>query len=149
MSRPQPFWRTLTLAEMSEAQWESLCDGCGKCCLHKLENEETGDVFYTRVACELLDLKTGRCRDYAHRFEKVPDCIDLRAMEEQNFYWLPATCAYRRVQEGLDLPDWHHLVSGRTALVHKLKRSIRGRAIPESEADLDNLEAEIIRWVDT
>lgn len=144
----EPFWRTTPLDEMSEEQWESLCDGCGKCCLHKLEDEDSGEVYYTRVACDLLDLKNGRCKDYEHRFEKVPDCIDLRAMETRTYHWLPATCAYRLLHEGQDLPEWHYLISGRPGLVHKARCSVRGRAIHESRVDLENLEEEIVRWID-
>ena len=148
MNSNAPFWQTTALADMSDAQWESLCDGCGKCCLHKLEDENTGEVYFTRVACTLLDIKSGRCKDYENRFQKVADCLDLRAMTPEEYRWLPATCAYRLIADGEDLPDWHHLISGRTALVHKARCSVRGRAIPESKVDLNDLEDQIVRWVD-
>jgi uncharacterized cysteine cluster protein YcgN (CxxCxxCC family) len=136
------------MTDLSDEEWEALCDGCGKCCLHKLQDEDSGEVYYTRVACRLLDRRTGQCTDYANRKAQVDDCVDLRELDREQFAWMPATCAYRLVAEGKDLPDWHYLISGRPGLVHKATRSIRGRAIPESEADLDNLEVEIIHWVD-
>lgn len=142
------FWQQKSLDQLSDKEWESLCDGCGKCCLNKLQDEDTGDIFYTRVACKLLDIKRGTCRDYPNRFDHVTDCIDLRNLSTDNFHWLPATCAYRLVAEGEDLPDWHHLKSGRPALVHKATCSVRGRAIPETEVDPNELENYIIRWVD-
>lgn len=148
MNRADAFWKHTSLSEMSDAQWESLCDGCGKCCLHKLEDEDTGQIYFTRVACQLLDIKSGRCSDYENRFNRVPDCLDLRTMARDEYRWLPATCAYRLVEAGEDLPDWHHLISGRPALVHKARCSVRGRAIPESRVNLDDLEDEIVRWVD-
>ena len=149
MEKVQPFWLTKTLSEMTPQEWESLCDGCGKCCLHKLEDEDSGEVVYTRVACELLDSKSGRCKDYDNRFARVSDCLDLRNLEESNYHWLPATCAYRLVSEGQDLYDWHYLKSGRPGLVHKAVCSVRGRTIPESKADMNNLGAQVIHWIDT
>ena len=140
------FWRSTPLAAMTDSQWESLCDGCGKCCLNKLEDEDTGDIHYTRVACQLLDLKTCRCTDYANRKTRVPDCLDLRELAADDFNWLPTTCAYRLLTEQKDLPDWHHLKTGRPGLVHKANCSVRGRAIHESAIDPDELEEHIIQW---
>lgn len=140
---PEPFRRTLSLAEMSPEQWESLCDGCGKCCLHKLEDEDTGEVFFTNVACHLLDLKTIRCRDYVHRSEKVPECLNLSA-DSLNPDWLPATCAYRLLAEGRDLPDWHPLRSGTLASVAASGHSIKGRVVSETEAG--DLECHLTDW---
>ena len=112
MSAESPFWETKALAELTQAEWEALCDGCGKCCLHKLEDEDTGELFHTNVACRLLDLATGRCSRYADRFRWVPDCVQLTPAEVRRARWLPATCAYQRRAEGQPLPDWHPLRTG-------------------------------------
>src|SRR5438034_56007 len=113
-----PFWRRKTLAEMTAAEWESLCDGCGRCCLVKLEEEDSGKIFFTDVGCTLLDGKTCRCRDYPNRTKKVSDCVRLTARNVPNINWLPPTCAYRLVDEGKDLAWWHPLVSGSPETVH-------------------------------
>ena len=102
-----PFWEAKSLDAMTDGEWESLCDGCGQCCLHKLVNDETADVFYTRVACQLLDDKTGRCKRYATRLEEVEDCLDVRRMSAAELAWMPRSCAYRRLAEGKSLPRWH------------------------------------------
>ncbi|MEW6036877.1 MAG: YcgN family cysteine cluster protein [Pseudomonadota bacterium] len=129
-----PFWRAKALAELSQAEWESLCDGCGKCCLHKLEDEDTGEILYTRVACRLLDIAACRCTGYQDRFRLVPDCMDLRQVPDQ-FHWLPASCAYRLLGEDKDLPEWHPLVSGRDDSVHLARKSVREFAISETGVD--------------
>ena len=103
----KPFWEAKSLDAMTDAEWESLCDGCGQCCLHKLVNDETADVFYTRVACQLLDDETGRCKRYATRLEEVEDCLDVRRMDNAELAWMPRSCAYRRLAEGKSLPRWH------------------------------------------
>lgn len=144
-----PFWETKSLDSMTDEEWESLCDGCGRCCLHKLVNDETGDVFYTRVACRLLNAENGRCEGYANRLTEVEDCLDVRRMRSAELSWMPDTCAYRRIAEGKSLPDWHPLLSGNTASVVSAGVAVAGRTISEQHADLDNLEAEIIEWVDT
>ena len=144
-----PFWETKSLESMSDAEWESLCDGCGQCCLHKLVNEDTADVFYTRVACRLLDPETGRCSGYAERLEQVADCLDVRRMTRKELAWMPRSCAYRRLAEGKPLPTWHPLITGDPASVVSAGMSVTGRTVSEDTADLDNLEAEIIEWVDT
>ena len=140
----QPFWRAKTLAEMTDAEWESLCDGCGRCCLHKLRYEETAALAFTNVACRLLDLGTCRCGDYAHRRERVPDCVQLTPAALREIDWLPPSCAYRRVAEGKDLLWWHPLVSGDPETVHTAGISARGRAISEKRAG--PLEHHVVDW---
>ncbi|OYY30679.1 MAG: hypothetical protein B7Y58_11920, partial [Halothiobacillus sp. 35-54-62] len=112
---PLPFWKTKRLSQMSPTEWESLCDGCAKCCLQKIvdEADDEQEVFYTELACDLLNLGTCRCGDYTHRHARVPTCVWLKPEDLDEFHWLPATCAYRRLAEGRDLPDWHPLKTGR------------------------------------
>lgn len=138
------FWEYKSLAEMTTAEWESLCDGCGKCCLYKLENEDTGEVFVCNVACRLLDLDTCQCSDYTHRKQKVPDCTVLSIERIEEFRWLPSTCAYRLMAEGKSLPSWHPLLSGDTSSIHAAGISICGRVI--SEEDADDLQQHITDW---
>ena len=140
----EPFWRRKSLAEMSKAEWESLCDSCGKCCLLKLEDEDTGEVSYTDAACKLLDLKTCRCTHYATRKRYVPDCIKLTPKLVDQLRWMPSTCAYRLLSEGQDLPEWHPLGSGDPESVHRAGISVRGRAVPEAVAG--DLENRIVEW---
>lgn len=140
--RPR-FWETFPLRDLNDAEWEALCDGCGKCCLHKLEDEETGRVYRTNVACRLLDRTSGRCRNYPDRRMFVPDCVQLTPGLVGQLDWLPATCAYRRVEEGKPLPAWHHLVSGDPEAVHEVGASVRGWTISEVDASAD-LEDHII-----
>ncbi len=135
----QPFWKTKSLEEMSAAEWESLCDGCGKCCLAKLEDEDTGEIHWTSVACRLFNPKTCRCRDYQNRLAKVSDCVQLTPENVRTLTWLPSTCAYRLVAHGEDLPDWHPLVSGDRQSVHRAGISVKGK-ITASESDLDEPE---------
>ena len=139
-----PFWQTKQLWQMTSAEWESLCDGCGKCCLLKVEYEDTNEIEATSVACKLLDGDTCSCSDYANRFEKVPDCIDLAQTDLGGLPWLPRTCAYRLVGEGRPLHWWHPLVSGDAETVHTAGISVRHKTI--SEDDLAD-EADLIRYV--
>lgn len=137
-----PFWRTKALNELSAAEWESLCDGCAKCCLHKLEDADTREIYFTNVHCRLLDTRSGQCTDYARRSRRVPDCVTLTPQVLEDPYWLPTTCAYRLLAEGKDLPDWHPLISGTPNTVWRSGNSILGRCVCEDDAD--DLENHII-----
>ncbi len=130
-----PFWKTKTLSEMTDEEWEALCDGCARCCLHKLEDEATGLVHYTRAACRMLDIANCRCKAYACRTRLVSDCVKLDANCAATARWLPSTCAYRCIAEGRPLPAWHPLISGNAASVHEAGISVRDFAVPEGEAD--------------
>lgn len=141
------FWEDKSLAEMTETEWESLCDRCGKCCLHKLEDETDGEIFYTSVVCDLFDLEHSRCTRYAERCRLVPDCLDLKQHDFAGYRWLPATCAYRLLSEGKALPDWHPLISGSPDSVHDAGVSILSYAVPASQ--VDDLEDHIIHWLET
>ena len=128
------FWKRKSLAQMTAGEWESLCDGCALCCLQKLEDEDTGDVYFTDVACRLLDVETCRCVNYAARAKQVADCMVLRADQPQAFRWLPATCAYRRLAEGQPLPDWHPLITGDPNSVHDAGISAKGKMVSETKS---------------
>lgn len=131
---PVPFWERKSLSEMTEQEWESLCDGCGKCCLHKLEDIDTGEIEFTNVVCRLMDMGTCRCSRYADRERLMPDCVILTPENLERLNWMPSTCAYRLLNEGKKLFDWHPLVSGDPESVHRAGISIRGRAISERRA---------------
>ena len=138
------FWE-LPLRDLTPDEWESLCDGCGKCCLNKLEDEETGEVALTRVACRLFDDTTCRCAQYPIRHQFVPECITLRVTNlDQHMYWMPVTCAYRLLWEGRPLFDWHPLISGTPDTVHEAGVSMRHRTVAEFEIDEDDWEDHII-----
>ena len=144
-----PFWRAKSLETMTAQEWESLCDGCARCCLVKLEDEDTGEILYTDVGCTLLDEAGCRCRDYPNRQARVPDCVRLTPQTVRDLAWLPPTCAYRLVAEGRDLYWWHPLVSGDPASVHAAGMSVRGRvAGPEEDFTLSQLIARVVRWPD-
>jgi len=129
----EPFWKRKSLAEMSRAEWESLCDGCALCCLHKVQDEDTDDIYYTDIACRLLDMGTCRCTNYANRKQDIPACLVLDAGASDAFRWLPASCAYRRLARGQDLPDWHPLVTGDPDSVHAAGISVKAFAVSENE----------------
>ena len=142
-----PFWQRKTLSEMSQSEWESLCDGCGRCCLNKLEEEGTDRTFYTSVGCRLLDGETCRCSNYRRRAELVNDCVQLKPGNIRRISWLPPTCGYRLVAEGRDLYWWHPLVSGDPETVHQAGISVRGKiGASEDEVKDDDLEDRIVSW---
>lgn len=137
------FWEDKSLSDLSQQEWEALCDGCAKCCLLKLEDEDTGDIAYTRLHCRLLDSATCQCSDYANRKAKVPDCVILTPQSVAELKWMPRTCAYRLIHEGKPLPDWHHLISGDRSLVHSGGHSILDQSVCEDTV----LEEDQIDWV--
>lgn len=141
---PGRFWEK-PLAALDKREWEALCDGCGQCCLHKVEDADSGEIYPTNVACKLLDLKTARCSDYANRRRFVPDCMRLTLRNTASLEWLPQTCAYRLRAAGEPLPDWHYLVSGDADAVHRAGMSIVGQVISETVAG--PLEQHIV-WPD-
>jgi len=134
----RPFWETKTLRQMSAAEWESLCDGCGLCCLVRLQDEATGDVVPTRLHCRLFNPDTCRCADYANRTRQVPDCVKLTPGNIDELYWMPQSCAYRRLNEGKPLPRWHPLITGDPQSVHAAGVSVRGKTV--SELALEDIE---------
>jgi uncharacterized cysteine cluster protein YcgN (CxxCxxCC family) len=142
----EPFWKTKRLDEMSPPEWESLCDGCGLCCLNKLEDWDSGEVVFTSVACRLLDGTSCRCTDYPNRQAIVPDCIQLTPAEVNDIGWLPPTCGYRLVRDGVDLYWWHPLVSGNSETVHQAGISARGRTVSETQVDVDDFEDYLVDW---
>ncbi len=133
------FWKAVPLEQMSEEQWESLCDGCGKCCLNKFIDEETDELYFTWIACDLLSKEDCSCSDYVNRFKKVPDCLKLTPQMITEFYWLPDTCAYRLISEGKDLPAWHPLVAGTKELMYAQGISVRENMV---------YEIDVIDWED-
>ncbi|MDX1716529.1 MAG: YcgN family cysteine cluster protein [Anderseniella sp.] len=146
MTSEKPFWQTKQLHEMTTEEWESLCDGCGRCCLVKLEDEDTGEIHDTDVSCQLLDCSTCRCTDYANRHEIVDDCIKLDVDKLEELRWLPRTCAYRLLWEGKPLFDWHPLVSGDPQSVHEAGVSVKDKVTNEREVALEDLVNRIREW---
>jgi uncharacterized cysteine cluster protein YcgN (CxxCxxCC family) len=142
------WWNDKPLSELSSQEWELLCDGCAKCCLHKLEDEETEEVFYTKVRCQYLDEQECSCSDYPNRSVLVPNCIQLTLSNVAEFQWLPSTCAYRLRADGSPLPLWHPLESGNKQSVHEANISIRGRAVSDEFVHPDGYDEHIISWVE-
>ncbi len=140
------FWEHKSLAQMTNTEWESLCDGCGRCCLNKLEDEDSGEIYYTNVACHLLDLQSCSCKDYPKRLQRVPACIKIETQTAAQIRELPHTCTYRRLAAGESLPDWHPLVTGLPASVHEAGISVRGRVVSEEYIHPDQLPEHIITW---
>ena len=136
---PKPFWELKSLEEMTQDEWEALCDGCGRCCLQKLEDRKTGKVQYTWVACYLFDTEACRCTNYAERIRLVKGCTVLTPSRVRKYRWLPETCAYRLIAEGKTLPSWHPLVTGDRNSVHAAGISMKGRAIPETHVHPDDV----------
>ncbi len=144
VKKEKPFWETKKLDEMSKDEWESLCDGCAKCCLHKLEDEDTGEVHYTEIVCRYLDRETCNCTEYKRRQELVPNCVWLKPEDVNEFHWLPGTCSYRLIHEGKPLPKWHHLRSGDKNTIHKYNHSMRRKGIPDDKIPEDDWQDYII-----
>ena len=139
------FWKTKKLTEMTTQEWESLCDNCGKCCLHKLEDEKTGEIAFTNIACKLIKLNTCRCSRYNQRTELIPACLDIKQLNIEKYNWLPSTCAYRLLNDRKELPTWHPLISGNTTSVKRAGASISSYAIVESPEI--NIEDHIMKWL--
>ena len=147
MTDDKPFWQTKTLEQMNQQEWESLCDGCGRCCLNKLQEEGSDRTYYTNVGCKLLDQQACRCTDYANRSAKVKDCVTLSSRNITRITWLPPTCGYRLVSEGKDLYWWHPLISGDPNTVHEAGVSVRDRVFgTEDEIPDEELEDHIVQW---
>ena len=148
MALEQPFWKHKALHQMTREEWEALCDGCARCCLYKLEDEDTGEIYYTNVVCRLLDTQRCRCTAYEERARLMPTCLVLDADLVRRLNWMPKTCAYRLAAEGKDLAGWHPLVSGSHETVHQAGISVQNRTIAESDVDMDALEDYIIEGLE-
>jgi len=142
----EQFWKHKTLSEMTSEEWESLCDGCGKCCVLKLEDADTGRIYYTDVGCKLLDCDNSRCKDYAGRKAVVPDCVVLSPENLDTLSWMPMTCAYRLLNEGEDLPQWHPLITGDPDSPRKAGHSVAGQIVPEAEVKERDMIDHIREW---
>ncbi len=140
------FWESRSLQELTPSEWESLCDGCARCCLIKLEDEEDGSIHYTNVVCDLLNLEHCRCTKYSERSVHVPECVVITPDIIEKLHWMPSTCAYRLLSEGKPLPDWHPLVSGDPDSVHLAGISVRGRVFMQSEIKEDDLQDHVVDW---
>lgn len=146
VSNAAPFWKAKSLDALSEVEWEALCDGCARCCLVKLEDADSGEIHYTNVACKLLDTDTCRCTDYPNRKKLVPTCFVLTAATIADYPYLPETCAYRRLSEGRELPEWHPLVTGSPDSVNRAGISVLGKVVSEEYVHPDQLEDHIVDW---
>jgi len=142
------FWETKKLHEMTSAEWESLCDGCGKCCLVKLEDYDTAEIYHTNLSCKLLDIEACRCTDYENRQQQVDDCVKLDPQNLKSIQWLPDTCSYKLLEQGKSLPDWHYLITGDRNTVHQVLGSVMHFATSEVGVKEQDLEEHIIQWVD-
>ncbi|WP_163931188.1 YcgN family cysteine cluster protein [Paraferrimonas sp. SM1919] len=140
----EKFWEHKTLAQMNPQEWEALCDGCGKCCLHKVIDDETEELYYTEVGCKLLDCRNGNCSNYPQRFEFVPDCTKITLDNIDSLTWLPKSCAYVRINEGRGLASWHPLIAGDKRKMHKKHISVQDKAIDERQAG--ELQDHIVMW---
>lgn len=148
MSDKRPFWKTKSLEQMTNDEWESLCDGCARCCLIKLEDEDSHDIYFTNVVCKYLDQDKCQCTQYADRNSLVPSCV-IVTPEIAKEPWLPDTCAYRLLAEGKPLPHWHHLISGNAISVHEADISVRYCAVSEEYVHPDELVEHLIHWEDS
>ncbi len=142
----EAWWDKKRLSELTQSEWEQLCDHCGKCCLLKLEDEESGDVYYTDVACKLMNANDCTCSQYAERQKLVPDCLKLTKENLEQISWMPLSCAYRRIMEGRGLPVWHHLVCGDKSEVHRQGYSVVGKFVYEDDVDSADIEERIVEW---
>ncbi|AOE49890.1 YcgN family cysteine cluster protein [Kangiella sediminilitoris] len=143
----EKFWLNTPMDKMTHQQWESLCDGCGKCCRIQFLDDSDTMLMQTDVGCHLLDTKTLRCTDYDNRLSKVPDCVQITPKTLDDYYWLPDSCAYKLVARGEDLPEWHHLVSGDPQLIHKKGESLHRKLVSERDLNPEEIEERIIAWV--
>ena len=143
---PNPFWKTKTLAQMSKVEWESLCDGCGKCCLLRMEDADNGNIYVTNIRCKLLNPLTCRCKNYTRRRTFVPDCVQLTPDNVAELHWIPRTCAYRLLAEGKELPDYHHLVSGDKNTIHAQGMSVQNATVNEHNVPPKDQPKHITIW---
>ena len=142
------YWMKKSLKDLTQEEWEALCDGCGQCCLFRLEDEDTGEIFTTNIACKLLCHETCTCLDYSHRFEIIPNCLQLSSENVAKLSWLPRTCAYRLVSVHMDLPEWHPLKTGRSESVHQAGISVKGKIISEELVDSEQYFDYVVDWWD-
>lgn len=142
----KPFWKEKSLSQLNEQEWESLCDGCARCCMVKLEDEDTGELLHTNIVCDWLDIDGCKCSDYPNRSINVPTCIKVTPENSGALAWMPPTCAYRLLAEGKDLPNWHPLVSGDASSVHMAGISVAGKVVHEKDAD--DPFTHIITWIE-
>lgn len=143
------FWEIKTLSEMTATEWESLCDGCGRCCLNKLEDEDSGEIYFTNVACKLLDLEQCRCSDYANRKISMPDCMILSVDNHAALEVMPSTCAYRLLELGKPLPEWHPLITGNKESVIAAGMTVSGKVVSEEHIHYEQLPEHLINWITT
>lgn len=143
----EQFWQHRQLESFSASEWEQLCDGCGKCCLNKLEDEDSGEVVFTRAACQLLDIGSCRCNDYSNRLSRVPDCTQVTPAMARSDNRLPSSCSYRLLAQGFDLPEWHPLISGDSQSTVDSGNAVADRVISEEYVHPDGLDEHVITWV--